>query len=316
MLLAASGSALLLYLSLLAFVKRWTKSYHVLTVVSLSSVWANPYLALTSCGPLESLQRQAIACASMHALGLYVRRKNPPAYALSPRPSDAVLAFKLLTELRFESFSPTSVRAGARLEKFSEPAQLAVHIAIFAVLQCLPQVAPVMAFGVLLAVYIIWTSLQLVLRYQSSPALFGPLYLADSIESFWTETWHNVFAAPCRNLAFEPTRRILRSAGLPDWAARVAGVLAVFGFMGAFHVYTLTPVVSSKGLWRIWWFFFANGVLAVGERAYWRGAKSRLRTLLAWFLVTLLASWTAAALDLPRGLSALRWEDLCYSRET
>ncbi len=72
------------------------------------------------------------------------------------------------------------------MENFSEPMQLGIHTGIFLLLQTLPQNLPtVLAFEVMLAIYIIWTSLQLLLRYKSSPALFGPLYRIDSFTGFW-----------------------------------------------------------------------------------------------------------------------------------
>lgn len=92
----------------------------------------------------------------------------------------------VLTELRYESFAPNHIRIPKEEQKFSEPWQLCIHIAIFAVLQALPQSHPtVLAFEVQLAIYIIWTSIQQILRYDSSPALFGPLYSAESLSSFW-----------------------------------------------------------------------------------------------------------------------------------
>ena len=95
-------------------------------------------------------------------------------------------ALIVLTELRYESFMPNYIRVSNDKDKFSEPLQLCIHLAAFAVFQSLPQSHPtVLAFEVQLAIYIIWTSLQLVLRYKSSPPLFGPLYLADSLSGFW-----------------------------------------------------------------------------------------------------------------------------------
>jgi len=46
----------------------------------------------------------------------------------------------------------------------------------------------------------------MVVRYKTSPALFGPLYLADSLTGFWSETWHNAFASPCTSLVYGPLR--------------------------------------------------------------------------------------------------------------
>ena len=100
--------------------------------------------------------------------------------------ADWLLALLLLTELRYESFTPNHIRIPKHLENFSEPMQLGIHVLAFVILQSLPQIFPtVLAFEVLLAIYIIWTSIQLVIRYKSSPALFGPLYMADSLGGFW-----------------------------------------------------------------------------------------------------------------------------------
>jgi hypothetical protein len=100
--------------------------------------------------------------------------------------ANRLYALIVLTELRYESFTPNHIRVPKDEENFSEPVQLGIHIAIFAVLQTLPQSSPtVLAFEVQLAIYIIWTSVQQVLRYGSSPALFGPLYSAESLSGFW-----------------------------------------------------------------------------------------------------------------------------------
>ena len=122
----------------------------------------------------------------MKLLDIFARRHSRPTYTASKKPADWLYAFILLSELRYESFTPNHIRVPRQLENFNEPLQLGIHIAVFAFLQNLPQVYPtVLAFEVLLSIYILWTSMQLVLRYKSSPALFGPLYLADSLTGFW-----------------------------------------------------------------------------------------------------------------------------------
>lgn len=128
-----------------------------------------------------------VAIGTMKILDLWARRNSLPTYAKpSETPADWHLSLLLLTELRYESFTPNHVRVSKDQESFSEPLQLGIHIAIFSLLQTLPQIFPtVLAFEVLLSIYILWTSMQLVLRYKSSPALFGPLYLADSLSGFW-----------------------------------------------------------------------------------------------------------------------------------
>lgn len=122
----------------------------------------------------------------MKLLDIWACRNSHREYARGRKPADWLVSLILLTELRYESFTPNHIRAPKDQEDFSEPLQLLIHIGIFAVLQSLPQNLPtVLAFEVLLSIYIIWTSMQLLLRYKSSPALFGPLYLADSLSGFW-----------------------------------------------------------------------------------------------------------------------------------
>jgi len=122
----------------------------------------------------------------MKALDIFARRDTLPIYTAGQQPPDWHFALILLTELRYESFTPNHIRAPLVLENFSEPVQLGIHVGLFMVLQTLPQIYPtVLAFEVLLAIYILWTSLQMVVRYKSSPALFGPLYMADSLTGFW-----------------------------------------------------------------------------------------------------------------------------------
>jgi hypothetical protein len=122
----------------------------------------------------------------MKLLDIWARRKSLPTYAAGRRPPDWLFALIVMTELRYESFTPNHIRVPKNQENFSEPLQLGVHIGIFALLQSLPQNIPtVLAFEVQLSIYILWTGLELLLRYKSSPALFGPLYLADSLSGFW-----------------------------------------------------------------------------------------------------------------------------------
>ena len=131
----------------------------------------------------------------MKLLDIWARRHNFPTYTAGRRPPDWLLSLIVLTELRYESFTPNHIRVPRKLENFSEPLQLGLHITIFAFLQSLPQIFPtVLAFEVLLAIYIICTSLQLLLRYKTSPALFGPLYLADSLTGFWC-VYHSCWRA-------------------------------------------------------------------------------------------------------------------------
>ncbi|KAI9819606.1 MAG: hypothetical protein M1827_007056 [Pycnora praestabilis] len=216
------------------------------------------------------------------------------------------------TELRYESFTPNHIRVAKDLEAFSEPMQLAVHTGIFIALQSLPQIFPtVLALEVLLSIYIIWTSMQLVLRYKTSPALFGPLYMADSLTGFWSESWHNAFAAPCQSVAYEPIRKLLPQWGIPVPVAKGLGIISAFMLMAIFHIYALAPILPRSSLVRIGQFFFLNGVAMVGEAAVWGRKKHWLRRILAWTFELALATWTAEAAHIPNGLSRIPWADIC-----
>ena len=248
----------------------------------------------------------------MKMLDIFARRNDLPMYNAGKRPSPSLFALIILTELRYESFSPNHIRLARLDENFSEPLQLAIHAGIFALLQAAPQHVPtILAFEVLLAIYLIFTTLQLLLRYRTSPALFGPLYRADSLTGFWSETWHNTFASPCQSLAYNPLRYGLPKIGVPVSIARGFGVMGAFVLMGWFHVYSLTPLLPRDSLVRIGLFFFLNGVGTVAETAIWGRKRHWVKTLLAWSFEVTLATWTAEASHIPNGLSRIPWKDMC-----
>lgn len=248
----------------------------------------------------------------MKALDIFARRNSLPTYAYKPRPHPIIISFIILTELRYESFTPNHIRVPHDAETFSEPMELAIHTGAFLVLQSLPQNYPtILAFEVLLAIYIIWESVQMVLRYKTSPALFGPIYRADSLTGFWSETWHNAFASPCQSLAYNPIRYNLPNLGVPVPLARSLGVLAAFALMAVFHVYALVPLIPRKGLIRIGLFFFLNGIGTVIEAMIWGKRRHWMKAVLAWTFETILATWTAQAAHIPNGLSKIPWKDMC-----
>ena len=250
----------------------------------------------------------------MKALDVFARRNSPPTYRYNPKPHPAILAFVILTELRYESFTPNHIRVPKDAENFSEPMQFAFNLGVFVVLQTLPQGYPtILAFEVLLAIYILCTSLQLLLRHRSSPALFGPLYLADSLSGFWSETWHNAFASPCQSIAYDPLRKTLPKYGFSVVFARSCGVFAAFGLMAIFHMFILAPILPWSSLSRIGLFFFLNGVGTVVEAMIWGKRRHWLKGVLAWIFETALASWTAQAAHIPNGLSHIPWKDMCGS---
>lgn len=194
----------LLYFAIYFKIKGFKSLYVSLTFLSILTFWLCPLFAPIVCGPVKSLQHfgsefstfpfksaktdtlYAVAIGTLKLLDIWARRNSLPTYTAGQKPADWQYALIIMTELRYESFTPNHIRVPRHLQNFNEPTQLVIHILAFVLLQSLPQVFPtVLALEVLLAIYIIWTSMQLVVRYKSSPALFGPLYLADSLTGFW-----------------------------------------------------------------------------------------------------------------------------------
>ncbi|OAX83959.1 hypothetical protein ACJ72_01680 [Emergomyces africanus] len=334
---------LLLYISLYALAKREIRKFEVLSLLASIGFIGSSCLVVLECNMVRSLQLFAAAIGVMKALDLFARRHNPPQYARVPMPSYSLLALLYLTELRYESFTPNTTRLGpapapspqrgksentthhrngrgnSRSTKnwqprFSEPVNLALHAILFVILQTLfPQSNPtVVALEVLLAIYVLWESLQLLLRYHTSPPLFGPLYTATSLSTFWSETWHSAFASPCRSLAYEPIRHNLPERyGVPVSIARAVGVIASFGLMGFFHVYGLKPLLPLDALARIYAFFLLNGVGTVIEDVIWGRETHWGKTILAWVFELAIASWTVEGLSVPQGLKNVRWASIC-----
>lgn len=250
-------------------------------------------------------------------------QKSLPRYTAGRPPCPSIMALLLLTELRYESFTPNPIRLAPlprypfpsspqkRKTFYSEPVQLLIHVALFAALQTLPQHAPVKAFGVLLSIWILFTGLQTVLRYKRSPPLFGPIFLADSLATFWTETWHNVFASPCLTLAYNPTMYVLARLGVPRAVARSFAVLASFALMAVFHAEVMSPLLSAEGKMRIGLFFVLNGVCTVSEVAVWGKKRDWRRALAAWVIELGLASWAVETAQVADGLLNADWRGLC-----
>jgi len=126
-----------------------------------------------------------------------------------------------------------------------------------------------------------------------------------------SESWHNAFASPCASLAYTPLRYGLPKYGVPVVVARSLGVLGAFTLMAIFHIYAMSPILSREAEIRIGIFFFLNGIGTVMEAAIWGHKRHWLKTTLAWIFETTLASWTAAGLNIPSGLSRIPWKNIC-----
>ncbi|KAK5188292.1 hypothetical protein LTR16_008447, partial [Cryomyces antarcticus] len=163
---------LLLYLSLYALLNARHALYNALTALTLVSFWLYPSAAPVQCASVRCLQNLAVSVGTMKTLDLFTKRHALPKYTASPAPPAHILALLYATELRYESFAPNSIRSPPSPSSpaaYSEPNQLLVHIALFGAFQLLPQTPVVLGISILLSIYILWTSLQLLLRYKSSP---------------------------------------------------------------------------------------------------------------------------------------------------
>ncbi|KAG4027345.1 hypothetical protein MFRU_031g00920 [Monilinia fructicola] len=300
----------LLYFSIYFLLKRQYGTYKKLSALSLVTFWLSSWINPISCAPIGALRNFAVAIGTLKLLDIYARHLSLP--QLKDDPPTYQHALLLLTEMRYESFTPNFIRVSRSQETFNEPLQFVIHAAIFCALQALPQDwALVLAFEVQLSIYLIWTGIQLLVRYKSSPALFGRLYAVESLGDFWSKTWHNVFSAPCASLAYDPLRKSLPKLGVPVPIARSVGILAAFFLMAVFHVYALAPMLTDKALLRIGMFFVLNGFATVGEALVWGRRESWVKTGLAWVTEMSLAAWTAGALGIPRGVHGIRWGELC-----
>lgn len=82
--------------------------------------------------------------------------------------------------------------------------------------------------------------------------------------------------------------------------------------MGLFHVYAIAPIIDREALVRIGLFFVLNGIATVFEAMIWGRKRHWMKAVLAWIFETVLASWTASALNLPSGLSKITWAEVCH----
>ncbi len=112
-------------------------------------------------------------------------------------------------------------------------------------------------------------------------------------------------------MAYAPLRYGLPKYGVPVVVARSLGVMGAFSLMAIFHIYALSPILDEEALIRIGVFFFANGIATVSEAAFWGHKRHWAKTMIAWIFETAIASWAAGGLNIPNGLSRIRWKEVC-----
>ncbi|RAL66924.1 hypothetical protein DID88_007706 [Monilinia fructigena] len=82
-----------------------------------------------SCGPIGALRNFAVAIGTLKLLDIYARHLSLP--QLKDDPPTYQHALLLLTEMRYESFTPNFIRVPRSQETFNEALQFAIHAAIF-----------------------------------------------------------------------------------------------------------------------------------------------------------------------------------------
>jgi hypothetical protein len=271
------------------------------TTITVFALYLCPYLFTTNCPQADMLLRLVCGTAIMKALDMYFRRDHPPVIKFPASP--AVYAFYLLVELRYESFDISTARN--RKYVISDTREYFIHLAIFCILQLLPQVPITKAFGVLFSIWLIWNAMNISLKYPNSQPLFGPIYRAPSLSSFWTDTWHNAYTSPIRTLGYKPMRKLFGPAG---------GVVGGFAVMAVFHVWALAPYVPAEGLVRVAVFFMANGVGSIVDYWIWGAKDGWVRGLVNWGFEVFWAQWTVQKCDIPDGLFAIDFKNICRVR--
>ena len=271
------------------------------TTITVLTFYLCPYVASTECPQADIVLRLVCGTAIMKALDMYFRRDHPPVIKFEASPTE--YAFYLLSELRYESFDISTARQ--RKYPISDTREFFIHLAIFCILQLLPQTSVIKAFGVLFSIWLIWNAMNFALKYKNSQPLFGPIYRAPSLSSFWTDTWHNVYTSPVRRIGYHPMRKLFGPVG---------GVLGGFGVMAVFHVWALAPYVPPEGLWRVAVFFMVNGAGSIVDYWIWEKRNSWFRVVMNWGFEVLLAQWTVEKCNIPDGVFAVDFRNICRVR--
>lgn len=291
------GSAVVLYAELLLLRTKFRLLQGSIAVLAAAMWLGLPYYAPFQCGVLDSLLRLCCGCAAMKALEMYIRRSRPPIpkYPMS----NAWYAFNLLWELRFESFDISTVRAPPY--EFNETSEFFLHAVLFGIFQFLPQTNLVKADSMIISIYLLWTFCNYFLRYRHSVALFGPIWRATDLSSFWSETWHNAFSSPCHVLGYKQFRRF----------GKVPAVCAAFFLMGIWHAWSLAPIVAPAGRIRVLVFFVSQALGCALDTAIWKHHKTTLRMICSWMYCNYWALWTVRELSIPDGVTNIAWNHMC-----
>ncbi|KAI6249916.1 hypothetical protein HI914_01645 [Erysiphe necator] len=305
------------YFSIYFLLKGRYVIHNTLTLLALMAIWISPIVTPIKSNSARSLFNLIVFVASMKILDLWARRHKLPVYKSKEKPSDWLLSLLLMTELRYESFVPNYVRLPKGLENMSQTREICIHAATLTALHAISWHHPmVLAFEILLSIYVCFSSLHLTIKYKNSPPHFAPLYTADSLAGFWSEVWHNSFTSPCISLAYNPLRKVLLKLGLPDKIARSVGMLGAFSLMAIFHMFCVYPVLNSKAVNRIGLFFFINGVATLAEAVMWGKKRHWAKAVLAWTFEIIIATWVASSLDVPSNTLSILWNEARISRNT
>jgi Membrane bound O-acyl transferase family len=275
------------------------------TLAAVAAFATVSYAASTHCPLADIVIRLACGTAIMKVLDMFFRRNNPPKLKWPAR--SAVQAFYLLIELRYESFNISTVR-DTPIAPDNELTEYTIHLAIFLGLQLLPQLPAVKALGLLFAIWLIWTLMHHIFKYRgrapsfSPRPVFGPIYRAGNLCSFWKDTWHTIYTSPIRTLGYAPMRKVFGPIG---------GVLGAFALMAVFHVWAFAPYFRPEGLFRVAVFFMVNGVGCIFDNAIWGERITWLRVIVNWLYQLFWAQYTVRECDIPDGLLAIDFKNFC-----
>lgn len=268
---------------------------------------------------IDSIFRLATGSLIMKCWDMFMRRSQPPRLLKpvpdwkhkrdveTPQPSALWLSLRLMYEQRYVSFDISNQKLMASLRQGGFVTYLK-HLLLFIVLCYAPSYSPIKALRLLDSIYLIWTCgavvVDITIPYDREnspppPPLFQPLWTANSLENFWSRTWHSVFYSQIVSLGFKPAYALTKSYPI--------ALLASFAVSGLYHVYGLSPVLGSYGSFCVFLFFIVNAIGIMVERVlFGKPSQTKHKTarlIFAWLWCLTAASWTAERMDLPENFS-------------